>query len=95
VTKAARQGDPVAVAAFTTVGEWLGRGMADLAALLDPRVFILGGGVSEAGELLAGPARTSFEANLTAHGYRPIASVRTAQLGQDAGLIGAADLARL
>ena len=57
--------------------------------------FIIGGGVSEAGELLVGPARETFEAMLTARSHRPTAAVRLAQLGQDAGLIGAADLARM
>jgi glucokinase len=94
VTMAAVAGDPVALASFQAVGTWLGRGMADLAAILDPQVFIIGGGVSEAGELLAGPARATFQANLTAHGHRPTATVRVAELGPDAGLIGAADLAR-
>jgi glucokinase len=94
VTQAARDGDPVAVEAFRAVGASLGHGMADLAAVLDPRVFILGGGVSAAGELVAAPARETFEACLTAHDHRPIADVRVAELGPDAGLIGAADLAR-
>jgi glucokinase len=58
-------------------------------------VFNIGGGVSEAGELLAGPAWETFQAKLTARGHRPTAAHRVAQLGQDAGLIGAADLARL
>ena len=94
VTMGAVAGDPVALAAFEAVGTWLGQGMADMAAILDPRVFIIGGGVSEAGDLLAGPARETFQANLTARGHRPTATVRVAELGQDAGLIGAADLAR-
>ena len=94
VTMGAVAGDPVALASFRAVGAWLGHGMADLAAILDPRVFIIGGGVSEAGELLAGPARATFQAQLTGRGHRPVAAVRVAQLGQDAGLIGAADLAR-
>jgi glucokinase len=68
--------------------------MADLAAILDPRLFILGGGVSAAGALIAVPARESFRTRLTARGHRPEAEIRMAQLGQDAGLIGAADLAR-
>ena len=93
VTMGAVAGDPVALAAFEAVGTWLGQGMADMAAILDPRVFIIGGGVSEAGELLAGPAQETFQAN-TARGHRPTATVRVAELGQDAGLIGAADLAR-
>jgi glucokinase len=94
VTMGAVAGDPVALACFEAVGGWLGHGMADLAAILDPQVFIIGGGVSEAGELLVGPARETFQAMLTARDHRPTATVRVAQLGQDAGLIGAADLAR-
>jgi glucokinase len=50
-------------------------------------------GVSEAGELLVGPARATFQAQLTGRGHRPTAAVRVTQLGQDASLIGAADLA--
>jgi glucokinase len=95
VSMGAVAGDPVALESFAAVGDWLGHGMADLAAILDPRVFIIGGGVSEAGELLVGPAREAFQAKVTARGHRPLASVRVAQLGQDAGLIGAADLARM
>jgi glucokinase len=95
VTMAAIAQDPAALASFQAIGSWLGHGMAALAAILDPRVFIVGGGVSEAGELLVGPARAAFQANLTAHPHRPTATIRVAQLGQDAGLIGAADLARL
>lgn len=94
VTLAAREGDPIAIEALYAIGQWLGHGMADLAAILDPRLFIIGGGVSEAGALIAVPARESFRARLTARGHRPEAEVRLAQLGQDAGLIGAADLAR-
>jgi glucokinase len=94
VTMGAVAGDAVALRSFEAVGTWLGHGMAALAAILDPRVFIIGGGVSEAGELLVGPAREGFQANLTARGHRPTAAVRVAKLGQDAGLIGAADLAR-
>ena len=51
-------------------------------------------GLSEAGELLVGPARETFQTKLTGRGHRPTATVRVAQLGQDAELIGAADLAR-
>jgi glucokinase len=94
VTMGAVAGDPVALESFQAVGTWLGHGMAALAAILDPRVFIIGGGVSEAGELLVRPARETFQTNLTARAHRPTAAVRVAQLGQDAGLIGAADLAR-
>jgi glucokinase len=94
VTAAAREGDPVAVASFEAVGRWLGQGMADLAATLDPGVFVIGGGVSEAGELLIGPARAAYAEALTGRTYRPLADVRQAVLGNDAGVVGVADLAR-
>jgi glucokinase len=94
VTEAAHQGDPVAIAAFDALGHWVGQGLADLAAVLDPQVFILGGGVSEAGDVLLEPTRKAYEELLTGRGRRPLAEVVPAQLGNDAGLVGAADLAR-
>ena len=94
VTEAARSGDLVALAAFATVGQWLGQGLADLAAILDPGLFILGGGVSDAGMLLVDPARAAFEELLTGRQVRPVAQIVLAELGNDAGLVGAADLAR-
>jgi glucokinase len=94
VTQAALEGDAVALRCFEIVGHWLGTGLADLAAVLDPGCFVIGGGVSEAGNLLIGPARAAFEAGLTGGSYRPLAEIKPAQLGTDAGLIGAADLAR-
>src|SRR5579859_4371380 len=94
ITQAATEGDPAALRCFQTVGGWLGQGLADLAAILDPACFVIGGGVSEAGDLLLDPARAAFERALTGRGHRPLAEVRAAQLGQDAGIVGAADLAR-
>ena len=76
------------------VGEWLGLGVANLAAALDPGTVVVGGGVSEAGELLLGPAREAFSRNLTGRGYRPQARLVGAELGPLAGLVGMADLAR-
>ncbi|HET8969809.1 MAG TPA: ROK family glucokinase [Candidatus Nanopelagicales bacterium] len=95
ITAAARAGDPVATAAFETVGSWLGRGLADLAALLDPEVLVIGGGVVDAGELLLGPARQAFLAHLPAAEHRVAARILPAQLGNAAGIVGAADLARV
>jgi len=94
VTEAARRGDPMAAGAFREIGRWLGQGMADLAAVLDPGCFVIGGGVSEAGELLFEPVRAAFAAALTGRGHRPLAEIRLAELANDAGLVGAADLAR-
>jgi glucokinase len=94
VTQAAREGDPVAARCFATVGGWLGQGLADLAAILDPGCFVIGGGVSDAGELLLGPARAAFEKALPGGSHRHLAQIKPAQLGADAGVVGAADLAR-
>lgn len=94
ITKAARLGDPVALAAFDEVGAMLGRGMAILAAILDPSMFVIGGGVSEAGDLLLAPTRRSFEDHLTARSHRPLAGITLATMGNAAGIVGAADLAR-
>jgi glucokinase len=94
VTQAAREGDPAAVEIYTAMGRWLGRGLADLAAVLDPAVFVIGGGVSEAGDLLLAPARQAFGESLTGRGFRPAAGILLAELGPQAGLVGAADLAR-
>jgi len=94
ITRAAREGDPAALRCFEIVGSWLGQGLADLAAILDPGCFVIGGGVSEAGDLLLGPARAAFEVSLPGKYYRPFAEIRLAELGENAGLVGAADLAR-
>jgi glucokinase len=94
ITQAAREGDPTATELLTEIGQWLGVGIANLAAAFDPGVFVIGGGVSAAGDLLLDPARTTFRRHLTGRGYRPEARIVAAALGNDAGLIGAADLAR-
>ncbi|GGO73041.1 ROK family glucokinase [Nonomuraea cavernae] len=95
VTEAARRGDAVALAAFDTLADWLGQGMADLAAILDPGCFIVGGGVSRAADLFLDRARKAFAERLTGNGHRPLAEIRLAELGASAGVVGAADLARL
>jgi glucokinase len=94
VTKAAQEGDPAAVDCFDEIGRWLGQGLADLAALLDPGRFVIGGGVADAGELFLASARDTYASVVTGRGYRPLADVVAARLGSQAGLIGAADLAR-
>ena len=94
ITEAARDGDPCAVELFEDVGRWLGIGLANLAAALDPGMFVIGGGVSDAGDLLLRPARESFRRTLTGRGFRPEPVIVKAALGSEAGLVGAADLAR-
>jgi glucokinase len=94
ITQAAREGDPTARELLAEIGNWLGVGIANLAAAFDPGTFVIGGGLSAAGDLLLAPARETFKRALTGRGYRPEARIVAAQLGNDAGLIGAADLAR-
>ncbi|GAA3118409.1 ROK family glucokinase [Streptosporangium carneum] len=95
VTEAARQGDSAALGAFSAMADWLAQGLCDLAAVLDPGCFVLGGGVSNAADLWIDQVRESFAANLTGKGHRPIPDIRLAELGASAGLVGAADLARI
>ncbi|MCU1634145.1 MAG: Glucokinase [Micrococcaceae bacterium] len=95
VTRLAMEGDAASRELVDDVGQWLGLGLANLAAALDPGTFIIGGGLSAAGELLLDPARRAFGRNLTGRGFRPAARIERAALGPEAGLIGAADLSRL
>jgi glucokinase len=94
ITEAARDGDAVAVAAFNTTGQWLGAGIASLAVLLDPACVVIGGGVIDAGEILLKPTRESLERNMPFAGKHPYPEIIAAQLGNEAGLVGVADLAR-
>jgi glucokinase len=94
VTQAAREGDPVARGAFAEVGRWLGSGLADLVQVLDVEMLVVGGGVVEAGELLLAPTRAAFIDQLAARGSLPVAPVVAARMGNLAGVVGAADLAR-
>lgn len=94
VTEAARAGDAFAIEALAVLGTWLGEGIASLTAVLDPAVVAIGGGVADADELLLGPARTAYRNQLTGRGHRPELDIRRAGLGNRAGLIGVADLAR-
>jgi glucokinase len=88
------QGDPDARAALNDVAHWLGRGCASIAAVLDPQIFIIGGGVADAGEALLAPLRQAFVDEMSARGFHPEPVFAIAELVNDAGIVGAADLAR-
>ena len=94
ITDAAREGDGVALAAFNTTAQWLGAGIASLVVLLDPGCVIIGGGVIEAGEILLTPTRVAVERYMPFAGKHPTPKIIAAQLGNEAGLVGVADLAR-
>lgn len=88
-------GDAGAQAAIRELGDWLGQACASIGAILDPEVFVFGGGVAVAGDLLLDPVREAYLAHLPARGYHPEPRFTVAQFSNDAGVVGAADLARL
>ena len=95
ITEAARDGDAVALAAFNTTGQWLGAGIATLSVILDPECVVIGGGVIDAGEILLEPTRAALERFMPFAGKHPYPEIIAASLGNEAGLVGVADLARL
>jgi glucokinase len=94
VAALASDGDALALELVTEVGHWLGQGIADLAAILDPEVVVIGGGVSKLGEMVLAPARDRLDRALPGRGFRPGPRVVVAELGPQAGIVGAADLVR-
>jgi len=94
VAAAASEGDPVANAAMEDLARWLGVGLALIADVFDPELVVIGGGVSESAPLFLDEAREHYAALLTGAGRRPLARIRTAQLGEAAAVVGAAQLAR-
>lgn len=94
VTQAAMEGDALSIELLAALGRRIGEGCASVAAVLDPEVFVIGGGVIAAGDLMLGPAREAFAAHLTASGHRPLPPILAADMANDAGIVGAAALAR-
>ncbi len=94
LTKAAKAGNELALAAFSKQADWLGLACASYSLIIDPQAIIIGGGVVDAGELFLAPVRAAMRK------YMPFAEshvppkIIAAKFGNDAGLIGAADLVR-
>jgi glucokinase len=88
-------GDLGARHALEQLGRWLGQACASLSAVLDPQVFVFGGGVAVAGDLLLDPVRDAYHQHLPARGYHPEPEFVIAELVNNAGVVGAADLARI
>lgn len=95
ITDAARDGDPVALAAFNTLAGFLGAGIASLCAVIDPSCIVLGGGVIDAGEIFLGPTRDAALRLIPFSGKHPYPEIVPAELGNSAGLVGVADLSRI
>ncbi len=87
-------GDPGARHALEQLGSWLGQACASLGAVLDPQIFVFGGGVAIAGDLLLDPVREAYRQHVPARGYHPEPEFVVARFANDAGVVGAADLAR-
>jgi glucokinase len=94
VTLAASQGDAEARAIMDRYAWWLALGLASLATVLDPDQIVLGGGLAESGDVLIGPVRRAFGDLLEGAVYRPEIAIVAAALGERAGAVGAALLAR-
>ncbi len=94
VTELAKQGAPDAIALLGELAASLATGVSSLIAILDPTVVVVGGGVSAAGDLLMEPLTTALHADISGGSRRPVPALRLAELGNEAGLIGCADLGR-
>jgi glucokinase len=93
IRKAAEAGDPHGLAAWTRFIDDLARGLANVIAFVNPETIALGGGVAGAGEFMLAAVRPRVE-ELTTMVPRGKTSIVTAALGNDAGAIGAATMAR-
>jgi glucokinase len=94
VSQALVEGDPGATSIVRAAADYLAQAMGTIIAVLDPQVFVIGGGLSEAGELILDPIREALSPHLPARGFRPEPKVVAASFNNHAGVIGAADLAR-
>ena len=94
VANAAQDNDPLAQRVMADFARWLGLGRAFVGDIFDPDLIVIAGGVSSSAPLFLDEAREQYAAAVTGHGHRPLARIRTTQLGEAAGMIGAADLAR-
>jgi len=95
VQKAALEGDAEALAVIDEFGKWVALGLVNLTNLLDPDLFVLGGGLAASGELYLGPIHHWFTEYLYAPHLRPHPRLAFAQLQEFAGAVGAALLAEV
>lgn len=93
VTRLARQGDEAALQVLEETGTWLGTGIAGFVNVFNPEIVAVGGGASEAGELLLEPARKEMYLKARSPS-RDAVEIMEATLGPESGVLGAAALAR-
>ncbi len=94
VGRAAAAGAPDAIALLDHYADLVAVGLANLANILDPSAIVISGGLINLGDLLMQPVRTHFLARIEAGSERPVPELLAATLGERAGVIGAAALAR-
>lgn len=94
VARAADEGDPVALRAMGELARWLGEGLSLVADVYDPEVVVISGGVSGSAHLFLHDAQQHYAAAVTGAGHRPLARLLLARYGDEAGMVGAAELAR-
>ena len=94
IAEAAKNGDALALEAFEIAGTFLGRAIADLLHIFNPTVIVLGGGVTNAGDILMNPVKKAIEESIMTPAYNQNLEIHFAKLGDQAGLVGALALAR-
>jgi glucokinase len=94
VGDAAAKGDDDARHLLVQYADNVALGLAGLANIFDPETIVIAGGLVELGPLLFGPLRDAFGRHIEAVDYRPAVAIVAAELGERAGAIGAAVLAR-
>ncbi len=94
VTQAAQQGDQLAIAALARSGTFIGQALADYLHIFNPSIVLIGGGVSQSGSLLLEPMRAAMCEHVLCKEYIDHLSLKTAELGDEAGLMGALALVR-
>ena len=95
IAEAAMQGDKLARKAFARAGEYLGIGVANYLHIFDPSIVIFGGGVASSGSLIFEPFEVSLHKHVIHPYYLKGLVITQAELGDDAGLLGALALAKL
>ncbi len=89
IAAAASKGDELSLEAFSQAGKWLGLAVANYLHIFNPSVLIFGGGVSQSGDLLFDPMKRTMAQSVMDQGYLDGLEITNAQLGDDAGLLGA------
>jgi glucokinase len=95
VQAAAREGDPDAMQVIDLFGRWVALGLVNLTNVLDPQLFVLGGGLAASADLYLAPIQKWFTELLYAPHLRPHPELRFAELGERAGAVGASLLAEV